>query len=138
MKKIILTISFAFVFLGFMNAQTVFTLASDTLQGDETVNFSNLRSSTSSGVIGLQAKCTQLGSTSGGTLTLKGSTDGLGFAGITETEDMFNFYPSDTLTITDGATLMVSIKDSPFKYYRIQGDGEVNDTALVVIKYTVK
>lgn len=138
MKRIVLFLTAIFAFVAFANAQRVYSASSDTLQGNETVNLGVTRSSTSSGILTLQALCTELGGTSDGTLLLQGSVDGTSYVTIIETAGVFTFFPNDTLTITDGAVMTATIKDSPFNYYRWKGAGTASDTTLITPVYTHK
>jgi hypothetical protein len=137
MKKLILLISIVLAVTVTVNAQRVYTLDVDTLQGAETVNFEAISSSLA-GTIAIQALCTETGGTSDGTLVLQGSVDGTSYVTLTETSGLFTFYPNDTLTITDGAVLQVVVQDSPFAYYRVQGAGTASDSTQVAIKYIPK
>lgn len=138
MKKLVILFTLIFAFTVFANAQRVYTATADTLQGDETVNLGVVNSSSSSGTLLLQALCTQLGGTSDGTLLLQGSADGTSYVTITETANLFNFFPNDTLTITNGAVMQCIITNSPYKYYRWQGAGTASDTTLITPKYLPK
>jgi hypothetical protein len=138
MKRIILIIAVMFAFVAFAEAQRVYTQTGDTLQGAETVNFTAIRSTSSSGTLALQALCTELGGTSDGTLILQGSVDGTSYNTITTVAGKYDFYPNDTLTITDGAVIQCLITASPFNYYRWQGGGTASDTTLVTQKYSPK
>lgn len=137
MKKFTLILAL-FAFVAFANAQKVYTVAVDTLKGAETVNFGAIKSSVGSGVLTIQALCTQLGGTSDGSLNLYGSVDGTSWVKVLETAGTFHFYPNDTLTITNGAVLSVVIKDSPFAQYRLTGVGTSGDTTKVAAKYHFK
>lgn len=137
MKKLVILLVFT-LFVFALNAQTVRVLATDTLQGNETVNFTNLRSSSSDVIVTLQAVCTELGGTSDGTLILQGSVDGLSFVTLQDQQDLLKSYPNDTLTITDGAVGTWNLLRPSYKYYRVQGGGTASDTTLVVIKYHAK
>ena len=130
MKKLVLFLSMI-LFVVFAQAQII--TVSDTLQGNETVNFTSLKQPGQ-----VQVLCTQLGGTSDGTLFLQGSVDGTSFYNITETSNSLAFYPNDTLTITNGAVWLISVKDKPFQYFRVKGVGTASDTTLVTIKYLRK
>lgn len=138
MKKLFILLVAIFAFVAFANAQNVYNATADTLQGAETVNLGVVNSSSSSGTLVLQALCTELGGTSDGTLILRGSVDGTSYVDIVETAGVFNFYPNDTLTITDGAVITCVITNSPFGYYLWQGVGTASDTTLVTPKYLPK
>jgi len=138
MKKTILTIVFALAFIVFASAQKVYTVTGDTIQGAETVNFTAIQSSSSSGTVAFQALCTELGGTSEGTFIWQGSVDGISFVTITQIDGKFDFYPNDTLTIADAAVQTLLVTGSPFNYYRGQGAGAASDTTLVSIVYSPK
>ena len=101
---------------------------SDTLQGNETVVFDVMQDAKQ-----IQALCTELGGTSDGTLILKGSVDGTTYVTLSETAGLINFYPNDTLTITDGAAWLVTIQSKLFNYYKVVGAGTASDTTLINI-----
>ena len=84
----------------------------------------------------VQVLCTELGGTADGSITMEGSVDGISWEIITETPSNYNFYPNDTFTIVDAAVMIVNIKDDPFSYHRISGDGEANDTTIITIKWS--
>ena len=102
----------------------------DTIQGNETVNFENMLDAKQVSVV-----CTQLGGTSDGALYLQGSSDGVNFVTLTETAGKFNFYSNDTLTIADGATWLITIEEA-FSYYRVKGTGTASDTTLITINWS--
>lgn len=101
----------------------------DTIQGNETVNFSAML-----GMKQATVTCTQLGGTSDGTLLLQGSSNGTSF--VTLTEGVVHFYPNDTLTITNGAVWIIDASASHFNYYRVRGAGTVGDTTLITIDWS--
>jgi len=139
MKKLLVLLVAIFAFVAFANAQKVYTMTADTLNGSETVNISAAKiSSSSKGTLALQALCTEVGGTSDGTLLLQGSVDGTSFNTITNVVGKFDFFPNDTLTITDGAVMHCMITGSPFNYYRWQGAGTASDSTLVTPKYSPK
>lgn len=139
MKKLIFILVFAIVAIA-ANAQKgkVKTLAVDTLQGAETVNFGVITATGDYRSIDIQAVCTELGGTSDGTLFLKGSVDGLSYIDITDASGLLKGFPNDTLTITDGAIWNVVIQDVPFKYIRPSGTGTASDTTSIQFKYVFK
>ena len=102
----------------------------DTLQGNETVNFANLLSAEA-----IQVVCAELGGTADGSLRLQASLDGTSFYNVTETSGVYNFYPNDTLTITDGAVWLIDLSNSPFPYHRVVGAGTASDTTEITITY---
>lgn len=127
-----------FAFVAFANAQSVYSATGDTLQGAETVTLGVVVSTSSSGTLAIQALCTELGGTSDGTLRLQGSVDGTSYNFITSIDGKFDFYPNDTLTITDGAVIQCLITNSPFNYYRWSGSGTSGDTTLITPIYSPK
>ena len=135
MKKLFSLIVCLVAFVALAQAQTVVASGSDTLKGNETVNFTPVVSSTSSGVLTMQALCTEIGGTSDGTLLLQGSVDGISYQTVNTLTGIFDFQPNDTLTITDGAVMQAIIRDSPFKYFRWQGAGTASDTTLITPKH---
>ena len=104
---------------------------SDTLQGNETVTFTAMQDASQ-----IQVLCTQLGGTSDGTLLLKASVDGVTYTTLAETSNAINFYPNDTLTITNGASWLIDVKGKLFNYYEVVGAGTASDTTLVTIKWS--
>jgi hypothetical protein len=138
MKKILSFMVVMLAFVALANGQRVYSTAVDTLQGNETVNFAAIQSSSSSGTLAIQALCTELGGTSDGTLLLQGSVDGTSYVTINSVVGKYDFFPNDTLTITDGAVMTCLITGSPFNYYRLQGAGTASDTTLITPKYSPK
>lgn len=114
------------------------TIATDTIQGAETVNFTAARLTGSYSSTVIQATCTELGGTSDGTLILKGSIDGTSYLTLTDENGIIKGYPNDTLTITDGATVQWVISETPYSYYQVQGAGTTGDTTLVTVKLLYK
>ena len=85
------------------NAETVYL---DVMQGAEQV----------------QILCTNISGTPAGTITLEGSIDGTTFSVLKEVVGKFDFFASASLTIADGATMLVRLPDSKdgFHYYRVK------------------
>jgi len=100
----------------------------DTLKGAENVQFSTMY-----GADEIQVKCTQLGGTSDGTLILRASTDGTTWTPISETNQLINYFPNDTLTITNGATWYIKVGD--IKRSQIFGAGTTGDTTEITITW---
>lgn len=111
-----------------MNAQRAVTVES--IEGAETVNFGTMNYPSV-----IQALCTETGGTADGTLRLQASVDGTSWQYITESDNVANFFPNDTLTITDGAVYVISLKNKTFPYWRVSGAGTSGDTTQVTIKY---
>jgi hypothetical protein len=127
MKKLFFIL--AFVALGVTaSAQRVII---DTLKGNEVVNFAAMQNASQ-----VQVLCTELGGTADGTIRLEASVDGISWEVLLSTDGVYHFYPNDTFTIVDDGVLIVNIKDDPFLYHRISGDGEATDTTIVTIKWS--
>lgn len=119
------------MFLGlFVFAANAQRVTVDTLNGVGTVNFEKLLWPGS-----IQAHCEELSGTSDGTLRLQASLDGEAWQYVSETDGLANFYPNDTLTVTNGAVLLVNITKKAFPYWRIVGTGTADDVTKVTIKY---
>ena len=127
MKSLFLVLGFVFVALT-TQAQRVIPV--DTLKGVEQINFPSMQGSKA-----VQVLCTEIGGTSDGVVNLEASLDGTSWEILAETSGAYNFYPNDTLTIVDGAVLIISIKGSPFLYHRITATGTASDTTEVSIKW---
>lgn len=116
----------------------VYSVATDTLNGAETVNFTLSQITGSYPSLSIQALCTNIGGTSDGTLILQGSVDGISYVTMTDATGVLTSYPNDTLTITNGAVVQYIVQDNPFNYYRVQGGGTASDSTLISVKYTYK
>lgn len=139
MKKLILLLVASFALVAFANAQRVFSLTGDTVNGNETIYVDAvLESSTSSGTLTLQAAFSEIGGTSDGSAYLQGSLDGSSYVDILETTGLFHFYPNDTLTITNGAVMQAVVLNSPFIEYRWKVVGTASDSTFVTPKFTWK
>lgn len=139
MKKTLILLAFVFMAsLTYGQKGRVYSVAVDSLNGAETVNFTLSKITGSYSSVSIQALCTELGGTSDGTLILQGSVDGISYITMTDATGVLQSYPNDTLTITDGAVVQWVVKDNPFNYYRAQGGGTASDSTLVTVKYTYK
>lgn len=116
------------------------TIAVDTLQGAETVSFATMEKAKV-----VHAKCTQLGGTSDGTLTLYGSIDGsnwifLNFVGakIGTASPKASITGADLnqITITNALVASWQIDSDKYPYTKIVGVGTASDTTKVEIKYS--
>lgn len=132
MKKIILLLVLSVSVLC-VNAQKVYTVDTDTVKGANTKNTKAIPSSVR-GSIASQLLFTEVGGTSDGTAYFQGSVDGTTYVTLTETANMFHFWPNDTVTISDGGTMQVVVNDSPFGYYRYSLVGTSGDTTQYVLK----
>ena len=149
MKKIAIFLALFFAVLG-TQAQSrgsVITLAVDTLQGAETVQFTlrELRAPSYDYLV-VDALCTQLGGTSDGTLALYGSLDNTNWVFINGVGDLVTASPqasltgadSNQVTITNGLVASWVLTGVPWRYYRVTGVGTTGDTTQVNIKYRFK
>lgn len=139
MKKFILSLVFILSVLA-VNAQKglVYSVSVDTLNGNETVNFTLGQVTGSYDVLTIQALCTQVGGTSDGTLILQASVDGASWLTVQDATGVLKGYPNDTLTITNGAVAQWVVDETPWNYYRVQGAGTASDSTLVTVKYVYK
>lgn len=131
MKKLALILGFVFACFMFAEAQRT---VSDTLNGNEYVNFTSMYNAQS-----VSCLCTQIGGTSDGYLMLQGSIDNVSFATIpyTSTQDFWhNSAADDSLTITNGAIWIMDLSNLKYPYYRIRGDGTASDSTLITIKWS--
>lgn len=141
MKNLVIMLMLLVVSFGGLSAQgrgDVKSLAVDTLQGNETVNFEAIQLTGDYNSLVIQALCTQTGGTSDGSLILKASVDGTTYTTINTTTDLLAAFPNDTLTITNGASVQWVLGSTPWRYYRVSGAGTVNDSTQVTIKYIIK
>ena len=148
MKKLLLLLAIlSFGLMASAQKGRVITVTADTLQGNETVNFAIGTFTGTYEVLTIEALCTQLGGTSGGTLTIYGSLDntnwsfinGVGGEVITASpKASITGADLNQITITDALVASWVIKDLPYKYYRLAGVGTASDTTLVQIKYIYK
>lgn len=112
----------------------------DTLQGNEVVNFTPMLDAKEVHIL-----ATQLGGTTDGTFVLQGSTDGTTFTNLQPTAGLLYYFPSDTSkltgytwTLTSGASLLILTEEGKGmpKYLRGVGDGTASDTTLITIKWS--
>lgn len=141
MKKILILLGFIVSSVA-INAQVgrIYTVAVDTINGNETVNFTLGQITGGYETLTIQALCTQVGGTSDGTLILQASVDGTSY--ITIQDDTYSTllksYPNDTLTITNGAVGTWIVKNVPYNFYRLRGAGTTGDSTLITAKYVYK
>lgn len=113
----------------------------DTLNGNETVNFSTISVTRDYQSLSFDVLCTELGGTSDGTLIVQGRNGNDGNWTTLTTSFLahsLEVSPNDTLTITDAAVWKAVIKEPSFSQYRIQGAGTASDTTLIEIEYLLK
>jgi len=88
--------------------------------------------------ITFQTVFTQVGGTTAGTATLKGSVDGTSYVTITDAAGLAKGFPNDTMTVTSGAIWDFVVQDLPFKYYKVVTVGSGTSTTTVLTKYVIK
>lgn len=119
------------------------TLAVDSLNGAETVNFEIFELTRNQDFV-VQALCTQVGGTSDGTLALYGSVDRTSFSLINAVgAEVITASPQasitgadlNQITITNALVASWAVRNSPYRYYRITGVGTASDSTQVNIKY---
>jgi hypothetical protein len=148
MKKLFLVLLVSLFAMATMAQRgTLNTLAVDTLQGSETVNFATFSLNGSYNAVSVTALCTELGGTSEGTLALYGSNDGTSWVFINgvggeviTASPVASITGADLnqLTITDALVANWVVKDTPFRRYRVTGVGATGDTTQVNITYVYK
>ena len=120
MKKLLILLVSMVVMLS-ANAQYTST---DSLNGADTVYIVM----TNAGMA--QISCTQTGGTSDGTITAEASIDGSFWVPLDTTNTAwFDYSGNDTLTITDGATWIVTFKE--LYKYRFKAIGTAGDSTLL-------
>ena len=148
MKKLILVLFVSlFAMASMAQRGSLKTLAVDTLQGLETVNFETFNLNGSYNAVSVTALCTQLGGTSDGTLALYGSNDGTSWVfingvggGVITASPVASITGADLnqLTITNTLVANWVVKDTPYRRYRVTGAGTTGDTTQVNITYVYK
>lgn len=139
MKKFLFTLAFVLSVVA-INAQVgrVYSVSVDTLNGNETVNFTLGQITGGYSTLTIQALCTQVGGTSDGTLILQTSVDGTSWRTVQDAIGVLKGYPNDTLTITNGAVVQWVVDETPWNFYRVQGAGTASDSTLITVKYVYK
>lgn len=135
MRKIYLIISIV-VFAVAANAQTYSGTITDTLKGDNNVNFTDIAVTGTYENMAIEVALTKISSAAGGTLYLRGGIDSLSV--LNESTSNAKFTVNDTLTVTDGGVWFIDVPNPAGTKYDILGDGDANDTVKVVIKYSLK
>ena len=124
------------------------TVSADTLNGNETVNFAVGSFTGTYESIAVVAKCTQVGGTSDGTLTLYGSLDNTNWVFLNGAADSEFLTASpkasltgtdmNQITITNGLIASWVVEGAPYRYYRVAGVGTASDSTLINITYMYK
>ncbi|MEA2037420.1 MAG: hypothetical protein U9O94_07965 [Nanoarchaeota archaeon] len=129
------------------------TLAVDTLNGAETVNFAAVEVTRPFASLTIQALCTQVGGTSDGKVTVQGSIDGTSYVTLANLSNngWVSMFAADSskvandgneFTITNGGVFTTVISPdngatAPFLYFRLRGVGTTGDTTKLNIKSIV-
>lgn len=98
----------------------IYNLDDVTLTDAATIYSEAVDSSSSQGTLTLQASFANVSGTTGGTATLEGSIDGVNFKTISTVAGKFDFYASDSETVSDGLVMQAAITASPFGFYRFK------------------
>lgn len=131
MKRILFIIAiilFSFASQAQKGEPVVITAAN--VEGNETVYF-EVDAFTKNYTLVIQALCTEVAGTSDGTITLQSSTDGVSWSGVVDEVGKVKGYPSDSLTITDGAIGKWVLHETPDYKYRLKVEGTASDTTLI-------
>lgn len=156
MKKILLLIGLILVFTIGVNAQVgsgeLYTFDADTVSAaDDNADFDipNVFRNNVDYII-ITAKCTQLGGTSDGTMTVYGSLDGTNYSflnfvgsgnallGVASPKASITGADLNQITITDGLQASWVVYKAPFKYYRLRATGTDNDETKVEVNFMWK
>jgi len=142
MKKIYI-ILVMILFVVSVNAQRgkVQTLATATLNGNETKTLAEIPVTGSYESVFVSLTVTRVSTAAGGVLYLKAGMDSASAKVMTTVlSPSTEFFVNDTMTTTDVATqyFPINITEPGAKYYSILGDGDVNDTVSVVTKVLLK
>ena len=138
MKKLFAVFAFAFMALTLMGqANVVNSVAVDTVKGAETIYLTVTPNFSSTNLLTVQAVCTQVGGTTDGTIVPQWSLDGVSFDNMDYIAQGY-LYPTDTVTMTNGAVFLWTIKDTPAVKYRLKINGTSGDTTKVAVKYIYK
>lgn len=137
MKRLFIIFTLVVISLG-LNAQRVYTIDNDTVKGNENIYLTYPDITGTYSTLVLEIDFTKVSSAAGGTAYLQVSGNGTNYSTVTEYEDLFIFYPNDTVTITDGGTMKAIIKSNPFNNYRWFIDGDASDTVIIAPSYLYK
>ncbi len=126
MKTFIFTLVFSLATLMGFSQRLSSAVTVDTVE--------TLYTETLSGVKAIQLVCTELGGTSDGVIRIQGSVDGTNWVNLTSVPGVYDFFPNDTLTITDGANLLFRVNDNnSIPFFRASVTGTASDTTRVAV-----
>jgi len=133
MKKIFILLALVlFVFAA--NAQKIGkiqTFTVDTVKGDENIYLTPPNFTGSYDYVTQEVVFTKISTAAGGTAYFQGSVNGSTYQTLTSTDDLFIFFPNDTVTVTEAGSMNVIIKGNPYNKYRWFIDGDANDTVII-------
>lgn len=116
----------------------IYNLDDVVLTDAATIQSGKIESTSAKGTLLLQASFANVSGTTAGTATLEGSVDGTSFKKITTVAGKFDFYASDTETITNGLVMQVAITESPFLFYRFNVVGAGTQSTTCSFSYLPK
>ena len=137
MKKYLVILFVAFTVFAQAQKGSPVAITPDTVQGAETI-YLETEVFTQNWNLTIQALCTEIGGTSDGTIRLEQSVDGTSWEDFIDEVGLLKSYPSDTLTITDGAVGVWIIQRTLGYKYRLAIAGTASDTTLITPKYIRK
>lgn len=136
MKKFIILFTFIFsAMLIFGQSGKVQSITVDTVKGNENIYLTSEELTGSYETVSLTAVFDKISSAAGGTAYVQGSIDGTNYVTLTSTDNLFIFFPNDTVTITDGGVMTFVALKNPYTKYRYFIDGDANDTVKITPKY---
>jgi hypothetical protein len=116
----------------------IYQSGSATLTDAGTVYSSPVDSTSSKGTLLIQALFENVSGTTAGTATFEGSVDGVSYKTISTVAGKFDFYASDTETISNGSVMQVAITASPFLFYRFKVVGSGTQETTCTFSYAAK
>jgi len=138
MKRIALFLTVLFAVCSMSFAQR--TIASQDLEGAETINFASMSNAKT-----VTVTCTNVGGTSDGTLTLFGSTNGTtwsflnflgGELGTASPKASITGADLNQVTITTALVATWWIKPDIYPYHKIQAVGTSGDTTTLAVNWS--
>ena len=97
-----------------------------------------IRSTSSQGTVMMQASFANLTGTTGATVTVEGSLDGINYLKITTVAGKYDFYTSDTVTAVDASVMQGAITSAPHGFYRFKVVGTGTQTTTCSFSYLPK
>lgn len=132
MKRLILLIAMiAFFSVSHAQRGRVQTFIVDTVKGNENIYLTPPDFTGSYKTVTHEVNFTKVSAAAGGTAYFQVSVNGDSYNTVTSIDDLFIFFPNDTVTITDGGSMTVIVKDNPLNKYRWFIDGDASDTVII-------